>query len=108
MLKRVGGWNYAGIVIIAGVMGSYSWYTLLKPDELKQLHEQWGANFLMRQAAFTFYSFMALCILLLINVLYDLKRYGEVNWRKLVDIILFGMIVCFAVTLLGNLWLMTR
>lgn len=106
MLKRIGGWNYAGIVIIAGIMGSVSWFTLLKPDELEQLHEHWGSTFIMRQVAFTFYSFMALCILLLINALYDMKRYGEIRWRRLLDIIIFGMIVCVAVTLMGNLLLM--
>jgi hypothetical protein len=106
MLKRIGGLNYAGVVIVAGVMGASSLFTLLTTDELEQLRTHWWSTFLTRQVAFTFYSFIALCILLLFNVLYDLKTQREVNWRKLVDIILFGMTVCFMVTLLCNLTLM--
>ncbi|MCD6064741.1 MAG: hypothetical protein K0R82_2652 [Flavipsychrobacter sp.] len=107
MFKRIGGWNYAGVVVIAGVMGASSIFTMLTPDELDQLQTRWWSTFLSRQLGFTFYSFIALSFLLLINVIYDLTSRGEINWRRLVDIIFFGMIVCFMTTLLGNLVLMS-
>jgi hypothetical protein len=100
--NSIGIWNALAIATISVLMFFLSIISLLSKSEYDRLMGQWWDTFLGRQFWLATASLMFVGALLLLNLIHDLVAYQRPHWRRMLNVLIWGMGACIAVTLVGN------
>ena len=103
----IGIWNALGIAVIAGLMFFLSILSLMSEEQYNGIMEHRWQIFLQRQFWLAAISLMFVGGLLLLNFIHDLVAYRRPHWRRILNVLLWGMGACVAITFVGNCMFMS-